>query len=123
MKWGVRRTREELRYNPESVKASLNRLLPKVVTKDGVLLDTVSKHAFERIEQGNDRKVSAKEVVDALKNPLYIDKIRIDSEGQKSKRYIGKAATVNVNPDTGLVITLWRTGERKLKKYSKKGGP
>ena len=43
-----------------------------------------------------------------------------DDKGRKSVKYIGKDATVIMNPDTNTVITTWKTSSRVRKKY--KGG-
>ena len=114
MKWGVRRTPEQLKYNKNSVTASVNRSLIKVATKNGILVRSISDHAAN---QASERKVSAKEIVDALKNSLYIRDVRTDKSGRKSQRFVGYSATVNVNPDTGIISTVWRTGTRERNKY------
>ncbi len=121
MKWGVRRTKEELRYDRYSISATLNRNLKNVKTPNGVKVRKISLHALERIEKQPDRRVTARDITNALEKPLHIDKIRVDSEGQRSVRYIGKKATVNVNPDTGVIPTVWKTSSKRVAKYSKKG--
>lgn len=121
MKWGVRRTKEELRYDRYSISATLNRNLKNVKTPNGVKVRKISLHALERIENRPDRRVTAREITDALENPLHIDKIRVDKKGRRSIQYIGKKASAVVNPDTGNIATVWKTGSDKLKKYSKKG--
>jgi len=121
MKWGVRRTPEQLKYNSDSIKASLNRRLPGVVTKNGVKVRSISEHALDRIEKRQDRKVSSKNIVDALEKPLYISKVTIGKDGRPRQRFIGTSATVNVNPNNGVITTVWKTGSREIKKYSKKG--
>lgn len=115
MKWGVRRSKEELRYNRNSVYASVNRSIPKIASKNGILVRSFSKHAAN---QAQERKVSAKDIVDALKKPLYIEPVRIDDYGRKSRRFIGEKATVNVNPDNGNVTTVWNTGSKDRRKYT-----
>jgi hypothetical protein len=115
MKWGVRRSKEELRYNRNSIYTSVNRSIPKIASKNGILVRSFSKHAAD---QAQDRKVSAKDIVDALKKPLYIEPIKFDKNGRPSKRFIGAKATVNVNPDTGNVATVWKTGSKDRRKYS-----
>lgn len=116
IKWGVRRSKEELKYNRNSVYASVNRSIPKIASKNEILVRSFSQHAAD---QAQDRKVSAKDIVDALKKPFYIEPMRIDDYGRKSNRFIGEKATVNVNPDNGNVTTVWNTGSRDKKKYSK----
>lgn len=84
--------------------------------KNGITISGISQHQKERMEQ---RKVSVVDVQDALTNPLHISEINIDEKGSKSQRFIGTKATVNINPDTGTVVTTWRTGKSTIKKYRK----
>ena len=60
------------------------------------------------------------DIQEALTKPLEISKIKEDSKGRKSKRYIGEQATVAVNPDTGVVTTVWPTSSKLRDKL--KGG-
>ena len=69
------------------------------------------------LERASERNVSAEAINDALQNPLHIGEIKTDGLGRKSQRFIGKSATVNVNPETGTVSTIWKTGQRTVKKY------
>lgn len=73
-----------------------------------------SKHASERVTQ---RQITDADIQDAINNPLHKGKEVIDELGRKSIKYIGKNATVCVNPDTGVITTLWRTGTKTRKKY------
>lgn len=50
------------------------------------------------------------------KNPVHIDEVREDSRGT-SQRFIGEKVTVDVNTITGVIITSWKTGKSKLRKY------
>ena len=118
MKWGVRRSKESLRYNKSSVIASVNRSVSKTVTKNGIKLTALSDHAGD---QARDRKVSAKAIIDAVRNPLYTESVTIDKKGRPSQRFIGKNATVNVNPSSGVISTVWRTGTKTRKKYERGG--
>ena len=65
------------------------------------------------------RVVDSNEIEDALKAPLYIYPDRTDKKGDVSRRYLGDKATVNINPTTGVITTVWRTGSRLRKKYGK----
>ena len=65
-------------------------------------------------------ELSVNDIKDALINPLYIDEIKIDSLGRPSQRFIGEKATVNVNPQTGTIATIWKTGKNKINKYKRK---
>ncbi len=88
----------------------------KFNTSDGIIEMSVSKHAMERIEQ---RGVTLKDMRDAIENPLEEPKLRLDAYNKKSIRYLGKKATVNVNPLSNNIVTIWKTSS---KKKSKKGG-
>lgn len=57
--------------------------------------------------------------MDALSKPLNRDTMTLkrDSQGRSSYRFIGKDSTVSVNPETGVIITCWRTGRKDRKKY------
>lgn len=112
-KWGVRNGPPY----PINRASPLRIVSLKIATKIGILVTGVSIHAEE---QAKTRGVKNEDIVDALKNPLYIGDGSTDADGRKSKRFIGYHATVNVNPETGLIATVWPTGRKKRKKYMKK---
>ena len=85
-------------------------------TNDG-LQTSISVHSVLRAEV---RGVKTADIQEALTKPLEISKIKEDSKGRKSKRYIGEQATVAVNPDTGVVTTVWPTSSKLRDKL--KGG-
>ena len=87
-----------------------------IKTKNGIEVSTVSEHTIERAKE---RNVSRTDISNALENPLKIRDIVIDDNGRKSQRFIGENATVNINPDTGNVITVWKTGSGTKNKYRK----
>ena len=116
MKWGVRRTREQLRHDKGSIMSVVNRNASKIATRNGILVTSIADHAGD---QAHERKITSKEIVDALQKPLYIKGVKVDDEGRKSQQFIGSKATVCVNPDTGVISTIWPTGTRLRKKYAK----
>lgn len=86
-----------------------------IITKNGTHIKELTNHAMDRMV---DRKVVKPEIIDALKNPLDVGKIKIDKDtGRKSQKYIGLHATVVINPKNGHVVTLNPTGTKRLKKY------
>ncbi|MGI6689328.1 MAG: minor capsid protein [Christensenellales bacterium] len=87
-----------------------------VQTSDGLV---VTKHSAHSLEAMAKRVVDSNEIEDALKAPLYIYPDRTDKKGDVSRRYLGDKATVNINPTTGVITTVWRTGTRLRKKYGK----
>ena len=66
----------------------------------------LSDHAKMRMKE---RNISPTEIKDALQNPLQMTEIRYDNQGLPSVKYIGENSTVVVNPDTGLIITVYPT--------------
>ncbi len=73
-----------------------------------------TQHAQSRMPE---RDVTEEEILDALQNPLHTTAVKVDSKGRRSCRVIGQYATVCVNPDTGQVVTLWKTGTAARRKY------
>lgn len=88
----------------------------KTTAANGLKIKTVSSHTLDR---ANERGITNDAIIDALENPLFIRDVIVDDLGRKSQRFIGDAATVNVNPDTGKIVTVWKTGEKTRKKYKK----
>lgn len=86
----------------------------------GYNIDEIEKteHAEKRREE---RNVSDDDVSDALNEPLYVGDLEIDKNGRPSRKYVGKNATVVINPDTNKEITSWRTSSRLRKKFEKGG--
>lgn len=111
-KWGVKNG------PPYPIDRS-NQVIPKsvkMVAKNGLRVTGISDHARD---QAKTRNVRGNDIADAIKNPLHVDEIKTDEYGRRSQRFIGNSATVNVNPDTGVISTLWATGRKKREKYSK----
>lgn len=82
--------------------------------KSGIIERGKTIHANERMRE---REVTDDDVRDALTNPLHSKEVVTDELGRKSQTLIGKNATVCINPDTGKVITAWKTGTKTRKKY------
>ena len=83
-------------------------------TSNGITVKAPSAHF---IEQSAKRGISAENAAKALTSPLYVGKIRIDDKGRPSQTFIGKQATVSINPDTGILATTYSTGSRRRRKY------
>ncbi|WP_313758462.1 phage minor capsid protein [Tissierella sp.] len=119
--------REHLKENPQ-LRRAYNREQTKgvpydfskydelsgLITKDNISIKGISQHLKERVIE---REISAKSIEDALKNPLNIGKIKYDKQNRPSVEYIGNNARVQVNPETGNVITVWRTSSKLRNKY------
>lgn len=83
---------------------------------NGLEIKSISVHALQRAEE---RGITVTVIKDAFEKPLHIREITVDKKGRRSQRFIGEIATANVNPDTGIVTTVWRTGKRKRKNTRK----
>lgn len=79
---------------------------------------TVGKTAHAEIRK-IERDISDTDINDAINNPLHKGDVVTDKFGRRSVRYIGEKATVCINPDTGAVVTTWRTGTKTANKYRK----
>lgn len=87
-----------------------------VATKDGVQISGVSRHVTERMAQ---REVSVSSIKQALTNPLHVYPDKLSDSGKVGRKYLGKQSTVVINPETGNVVTTYKTQERYAKKYAK----
>lgn len=83
-------------------------------TSNGLQVTYVSDHF---VGQSIYRKVSLKDIDNALTKPLDYGKIKVDSKGRRSQKYIGASAVVSINPDTGELITAWQTSTKLKRKY------
>ncbi|SHF15291.1 Phage minor capsid protein 2 [Tissierella praeacuta DSM 18095] len=119
--------REHLKENPQ-LRRAYNREQTKgvpydfskydelsgLITEDNITIEGISHHLKERVIE---REISAKSIEDALKNPLNIGKIKYDKQNRPSIEYIGNNARVQINPETGNIITVWRTSSKLRNKY------
>ena len=80
----------------------------------GPKVENFTVHADERMRQ---RGVSVQGIKNALEKPFLVGDLKVDDYGRKSQKFIGKEATVIINPETGIVVTTWKTGKATIKKY------
>ncbi|RCW31952.1 DUF4258 domain-containing protein [Marinilabilia salmonicolor] len=73
--------------------------------------NSTSLHAAKRAIE---RNVNQNNINDALKNPIKVSDVKIDQLRRPSVKYIGKGATVIINPETGKVITVYPTSTQRL---------
>ena len=69
-----------------------------------------------------DGTMTREQMDDALAHPLHVSEVKVDASGRKSQKHIGRGATVVVNPDTGTIITTYKTKSRFIRKYGNGGG-
>jgi len=97
-------------------KAASFQSLSGMTTSNGIVVSGASNHFGQRAIQ---RGISLADVRDALTNPLGIGNIRI-ADNIRSQEFTGGIARVQINPDTGNLITVWKTSAKLRNKL--KGG-
>ena len=102
-------------YN-KYVKRSDTNALIGLTTSNGIKITDISDHQQERAD---DRKLNVAGIKEALENPLFVRDIVFDNKGRPSQRFVGNEVTVNINPDTGVIVTSWKTGTKVREKYQK----
>jgi len=68
-----------------------------------------TKHAIERVIE---RGISPQSILDTLRSPLKVGPI-LTKAGRPEQKIVGKTAVIIINPETGQVITVWRTSSRQ----------
>ena len=109
--------------NYEKLYGEINKNIVGVKTSEGTEVSRQSKHFMERVvgtmkdpKTGRPRSgVTIEEISDALNNPVVVRPVRVDSQGEKSQKYIGNKATVSMDPDTGILIQCNPTSEKLIR--------
>ena len=91
-----------------------------IIKGKGIALQLFAEKTQHAEERSAERQVSDSAIDAALATPLHVGDVIVDEFGRKSVKYIGADVTVILNPDTGVVITSWRTGTKIRKKYEKR---
>lgn len=98
--------------NYKKIHNNLEKNVVGIDTAEGTKIKGKSKHFMERVigtmcdpRTGKPRSgVSVGDILESLINPVKVDAIRTGKNGQRSQKYVGKNATVTINPDTGILI-------------------
>lgn len=98
----------------EGVEKRLKTGIIGLRTSDGVEINGISEHFFKQIES---RGISIHETKDALENPLHIFPDKTDGSGLVSRKYVGKQATIAINPETGNLVTAYKTSMKRRNRY------
>lgn len=86
-----------------------------VISDSGLVSTKISAHF---VDQAINRKIDVDSIVNALKKPLLIDKIKVDHNGW-SQKIIGEKVSVVINPGSGNLITVHQTSSKKARKLKK----
>lgn len=85
--------------------------------KDNIKIREVSQHLYDRQKERNFKMT---DLMDAFTNPLNYGKITHNEKEQKSIQFIGRNATIYVNPDNGKITTAHKTHSKLRKKLEGK---
>lgn len=83
------------------------------ISSNEFTIKEISNHLLDR---KTSRNINVEDVKETFTNPLKIGKIKTDENGRKSIQFIGEKSTIAFNPDTGTIISVWKTSSNRLKK-------
>lgn len=83
------------------------------ISNNGYTINGISEHLLDR---KTSRNIRVEDVKDAFTNPLKTGTIKIDEQGRKSLQYIGEKSTIAFNPETGTIISVWKTSTKRVQK-------
>lgn len=78
------------------------------------------QHTQHSLNQKISREVPSSDLLDAIRNPLDVRPVKIDSQGRPSQRIVGAKAEVAINPESGKVVSVNPTSTRKAKRLQRK---
>lgn len=83
------------------------------ISNNGYTINGISEHLLDR---KTSRNIRVEDVKDAFTNPLKTGTIKTDEQGRKSLQYIGEKSTIAFNPETGTIISVWKTSTKRVQK-------
>lgn len=100
--------------NPQE-SAMINKRKIIGLRTNNVQVSDISQHAYERIAE---RNVTMEAVKDAIEHPLQTGEIKYDADGRPSFKIIGQKATISINPQTGVITTVYPTHTKTANKLT-----
>lgn len=91
----------------------IDKALIGLKASNGLVINGATLHLQDRMIE---RSLDLDDIHNAIVAPLKIMPIKTDKNERQSQRFIGKKATVSVNPESGLIITAWGTGTKLVEK-------
>lgn len=79
-------------------------------TSTGIGIKGFTKHGLNRAIE---RKVSPKNILNTIKNPIKINNTKTDVLGRQSVRFTGEKSSVIINPNTGKIISVNPVSSKK----------
>lgn len=104
-------------YNTNILPNEAKSVIIGMETSLGTTVNEVKGHFVDRLIE---RGFEVSDIAGALKKPLHITDIKFDENGDPSRQFIGDVVTVVYNPNTNTVLTGWKTGKAKRRKYGDK---
>jgi RHS repeat-associated protein len=114
----------EMRHSDVIVPTDASPLLVigGIQRKAGAAGTKVVSVSEEFVSRAIERGVKPAAIMDALRNPLKVGETVVDALGRPSQQFVGRGVTVVRNPETGNLITLWRTSTHRVQKLLKELG-
>lgn len=78
-----------------------------------------TKHGAERMRE---RGITERAAASAITSPLKRFEAVADDSGRRAQKLVGKDATVIINPETGEIVTAYKTKARIARKYEREAG-
>lgn len=94
-------------------KDQVNDAIINLETPNNIAISNVSKHFAERMAE---RGLNVRDIKLAITNPITISDIKIDDLGRKSLKQVGHKVTISINPETGNILTAYKTNRRIRKR-------
>lgn len=98
--------------DPEESDKMIKRQVVGLKANDVTVKD-LSKHARQRIHE---RNVTIEAVRDAIEHPLSASPVKYDDKGRPSIVFTGKKATFSINPNNGVITTVYPTHTKTAQK-------
>lgn len=71
------------------------------------------------VQQKINREVRSADELQALKDPLKVGEVKIDSKGRPSQRYVGEKAETVINPETKKIVSVNPTSTKKAERLKR----
>jgi len=98
-------------------KVKVLREAVETITKNA---DGIIQHTKHSLNQKINRQIKSSDELDAIRNPLDVRPVKLDSQGRPSQRIIGAKAEIVINPKTGVVVSINPTSSKKAARLKRK---
>lgn len=108
--------------NPQKINDNVEKLNSEEYNNFRHLLNKqpISNKTDHAKQRQLERNIDDRAIEYAKKNAIHISEIYYNENGEPCRNYVGFKITTIVNPDTGAVVTTYRTPASVRKKYKKR---